>query len=455
MDAAAAKALLQRKEGSTSVYEHLTEVILKLITEQPDNAVSVFEQISAGVKSAAAPGAADRAGGQAAAPELAAAHKAALGKAAALFKAPGEGDDGGGGGAGEPVQDLTADAPLLAWAGVTLGDTELFRLHLALKHLAAKNAGVKGLRFFGKLLGTKADYLVAEGVADAADDEADDAKDALGNAVHKTGDGPNKHTYWVAAGVGEPWTRLPRVTPHEVTAARAVRRFLTGDLAAPVLGHPPFPGVEANYLRAVIALVAAGTLVAPAGALAAVEGDEGGATEPAAEWDAPGDAASLDAWVHAALELNALGRTRPNPPALNDAGEEVPAEGAPEPSAPLAPIAGDPPVDEAAPEGGGAWDVRSAPRAGVAEGEASAVAVVRSLRWPGGFAVGVGKRWANVYVGWGLPTTLKPYEPALPGPVLPEYAFGAPETRVAEAADVTKDPEEGKVAEGEEGEAAE
>jgi hypothetical protein len=50
-----AKAFLMTKEGPSSLYDHLTEVILKVITEQPRNAVATFEQVSALVKAGAHP----------------------------------------------------------------------------------------------------------------------------------------------------------------------------------------------------------------------------------------------------------------------------------------------------------------------------------------------------------------------------------------------------------------
>lgn len=453
MDAAAAKALLQRKEGSSSVYDHLTEVILKLITEQPDNALAVFEQLSGQVKSATFPGpnAADRVGGQAAAAELEAARKAHLDVQAALFKAPG-GDAEDAVQPGEPVQDLTDDANLLEWAGIGFGRTEMFRIHLALKQLSSKSAGARNLRFFGKILGAHSDYYVAEGVADAEDEEADDAKDALGNTIQKTGDGPNKYTYWVCSSIGGAWTRLPRVTPHQLIVAKGSPRLLSGHLDSPVRGHPPFPGKEMHYLRALLAHISAGTALAPAGAFQPVDGDENGAIEPAAEWEAPGDLSGADAWVHTSLDINIKGRTRPNPPAINDAGEEVPEEDAPEPSAPLKSIAEDPAVDEGAEEGGGAWEIKTCPAAGVPEGEVQPLAVLKSLRWPGAYVAGVGKKWVNVYVGRGLPVSLAPYQPALPGTIPSEYAFGAEETLVLEKEDVRVDPDANKPAEeGEEG----
>ena len=79
--------------------------------------------------------------------------------------------------------------------------------------------------------------------------------------------------------------------------ARAIRRFLTGDLEAPVKGHPPFPGKEANYVRALIALISAATVLAPTGAYTAVDGDEEGAiTANEEEWEGP-DLAAVECVV--------------------------------------------------------------------------------------------------------------------------------------------------------------
>lgn len=455
MDVAKAKALLMKEEGGSSVYQHLTELVMKLITEQPDNALASFEALSTAVKGRGFPdfGAGGGSAGAAAAAELAAARGALLGATVATFRAPAA-DDSGAGGPGEPVQNLTEEANFLEWGGVGLGRTEAFRLHLALKHLAARFPA-RNLRWWGRLFGRRGDYLVAEGVCEAEGEEGDEDRDALGNAIQRTGDGPNKFTYFVTPALGQPWVRLPRVTPHQLTAARALRRYLTGDLAAEVAGHPPFPGSELNYLRAVLSLVSAGTAIAPAGAFTAVEGDETGAIEPnAEEYEAP-DLSAPEGWVHTALDINALGRTRRNPPVVGADGEEVPDEGAPEPSAPLKGLGEDAPVDEGAAEGGGAWDVKPCPVLGLSEGEAAGGPVaVRSLRWPGAVTVGQGKKFTSAYVGWGLPVSTAPYQPPLPVPIPQQYAYLAEETRLVEQKDVTVDPTP-PAEEGAEGEAAE
>lgn len=150
------------------------------------------------------------------------------------------------------------------------------------------------------------------------------------------------------------------------------------------------------------------------------------------------------------LDLNALGRTKPNPPKLDEEGNEITEPDAPEPSVPLRGAGEDAPVDEALEEGGGAWDIRSLPVTGVPEGESTGLAVLRSLLYPGAFAVGFQKkRCANVYIGYGHPVALKPYQPALP-PALPvEYDFAAEGNTLKEAADVLEDPNAGREAEGE------
>ena len=69
---------------------------------------------------------------------------------------------------------------------------------------------------------------------------------------------------------------------------------LSGRLSASVGGHPPFPGTEAGYLRARIAIISAGALAAPRGALAEPEpGAEHAALVAAEDWVGAGDGGDL------------------------------------------------------------------------------------------------------------------------------------------------------------------
>lgn len=301
MDLSSARAFLQREGAGGSVYSHLQDVLVQLLKEQPDNALNIFESISSRVKQGAASmigtssastdsaGAGSTGPGAAALVEHEATARARLRTAVTLVTGETEAPT-----LGEPTQNLPEDAQLLEWAGLSIGRTETFRLYLSLRALAASKP-IRGLRFWGKVLGLRGDYLVAEGAMDAADipgaeGEAEEDKDALGNSVQRSGSpGPNEKVYWVCAAVGDPWTQLPRVTPHQVTAARKLRRFLTGELGAPVGGHPPFPGSEAGLLRATIALITAATALAPAGAFSVPEdgSEDGGIAPNVEEWAAP------------------------------------------------------------------------------------------------------------------------------------------------------------------------
>jgi radial spoke head protein 4A len=51
----------------------------------------------------------------------------------------------------------------------------------------------------------------------------------------------------------------------DITAARKITKFFTGDLEADVVSYPPFPGKEKHLLRAQIARIAASTIVSPKG----------------------------------------------------------------------------------------------------------------------------------------------------------------------------------------------
>lgn len=466
-----AKAFLQTKEDGVSLFDHLTEVLLKVITEHPENAVEHFERISAAVKSAsmldhkpavgaAVAAAAAGARGEAEEADVREAALKRVADALAVFRTPNEDDDVPE--VGEGLQDVADASNYLEWAGVGLGRTEMFRLHLSLRELSAKQTA-RDMRVWGRLHGLEADYIVAEGKIDPPEDEVEDEKDAMGNAVEPTGTGANTCTYWVCSHAGAEWHRLPRVTPHQITVARSIKRFLTGKLDAPVAGHPPFPGEERSLVRAQIARISAETVVCPAGHFKRVEDEESRDVEPVPDDEyAAEDPTAPEGWVHIALPINVLGRTAPNP--KEDEGDEEGDEPDPELlTEPLKPITDDAPpdADDALP-----WTVRPCPVSGIPSAEPSTgLVLAKSLRWPGAVAVARGRRFANLYVGYGVESgtpegaDLAPaaFQPATPGPVQTEFSMEAFNAAAAENGakfeeqpDVIADPDEGKPAEGEE-----
>ena len=112
----------------------------------------------------------------------------------------------------------------------------------------------------------------------------------------------NKLKYYVAAFPGAPWTALPNVRWDQLQSVGPIRKLLTGNLKAPFVSYPPFPGeTEAEYLRARIAYIAASTVLSPAGYFKTVEADpEALPPQPdngiafSGDWAPPATAADLE-----------------------------------------------------------------------------------------------------------------------------------------------------------------
>ena len=92
-------------------------------------------------------------------------------------------------------------------------------------------------------------------------------------------------------------------------------------------GYPPFPGQERNLLRAQIARITAGTVIAPDGHYVADDEENPLAVRPAEPDEIPEktgeELLALESWVHKELEINAYGRCTKMPEKLNDEGEPI------------------------------------------------------------------------------------------------------------------------------------
>jgi radial spoke head protein 4A len=423
-----AKALLAQKAGvDSSIFEHLSETLLKVIVEAPSDSYKIFESISQqardehdakvssydasrgdGFKEYAPDG--PKSGGWKAPAGMGNAYADATG---ALFKVPTEEEPDP-----EPVetQDLPAEAHLLQWAGVGFGVTETYRLHISMEKHAANMAvreenpqTISKLRLWGKIHGTQSDYYVAEGLTDAAEEDEDAARrgDPGGSP------GVNEYTYWVCKFAGDAWVQLPNVTGAQIVAARALRKFLTGNLDAPVLGYPPFPGTEKNLLRAQIARITSAAIATPKGIYQRGEDENQQTMEPVEDEEAAPLSAKelldISNWQHMRLHLNDLGRSTLMPEEEPEGGgdfERGPSDVI-KPS--ICELGEDADADTA-------WRVRAA------EGDLVAVS---SLVWPGALTIGSGKQFASVYVGYALKYQSANFTPQAPKQLQAEYDLDA------------------------------
>lgn len=320
---------------------------------------------------------------------------------------------------------------MFEWAGVGFGRQESYCISMSLRKLAAETPAVEKLRLWGKILGTNADYYVAEGKFQSPPG-ALPPPPTLPNTpeddVEAKGEGANTFTYWVSAGGSAPWTRLPAARASHIVAARSVKRVLSGDLSAPVLSTPWFPGKERHLLRAQIARITATCTLAVNGYYEQVPDDEATGknqikiAETAFESFPGHDELKTQAgWKHAASFLFSNGKS--SWPDFEKLAEDPKNEGLiseEEKAAIEAKIAaeGDHPIlegveqdleelkGEDAPEGSLAWSIKVCGDQGIYTvndaPKTYRVTAMKSLIWPGAVTVAQGTKFSNIYVGYGL-----------------------------------------------------
>ncbi|KAJ8275671.1 hypothetical protein COCON_G00074230 [Conger conger] len=484
-------------KSNLNLYDHLVRVLCKVMDERPENAVDVIEDLSLEVKRT---GMRDKQSTLRDTPPVPAVQLLAE-QQKTLFTR-GSGDDV------EPEEELV-ETPLpnlaeqsfyLEQAGVGLPREELQRIHLALKQLVDAQP-LQTCRFWGKILGTQANYLVAEvdfregeeedeeglqedgadeeekegGAGDEDEEEATEEIDPLPVSAYKpppavpkeeNHTGVNKFTYFVCREPGLPWVRLPPVTPAQITAARQIRRFFTGNLDAPIISYPPFPGNETNYLRALVARISAGTQVSPLGFYQF--GEEEGEEEEEAARDSfeenpefegvpvPEMVDSMANWVHHVQHILQQGRCvwvnlaeKPEEDLEEEGDEEEGEEEPDEPEPEVGPPLLTPLSEDADIEGTPPWSCKMSstliPQ--------FAIAVLRSNLWPGAYAYATGNRkFENIYIGWGMKFVGEGYTPPMPPAPQREYPSGE---EITEALDPSLEEEQALQAALEERRAAE
>ncbi|KAI5608400.1 radial spoke head protein 4-like A [Silurus asotus] len=452
------KAFLLKESTKTNLnlYDHLVRLLIRVMNERPENAVDVIEDLSHEVKRSMLQEKQStlKDARDATSAELLAEQQRAL------FS---RGDEGDHDEIETPLPNVTELTYFLEQIGVSLGREEMQRILLALKQLVDMQP-LERCRFWGKILGIEGNYIVAEvEVRDGEDEEEEEvetmhAKEKEGEAQEEDEldpfpkssfkppttipkeprrTGTNKFTYFVCREPGLPWVRLPDVTPAQITVARKIRKLFTGRLDAPIVSYPPFPGNEANYLRAQIARISAGTQVSPLGFYQfreeeGEEEEEGARDSVEENPDFEGMpmqemAESMSAWVHHIQHILLQGRcawvnlAEKTEDLLEEdmdeeEKEEEPDEPEPEVGPPLlTPLSEDAEVNNTIP-----WSTR------ISSNLISqyAIAFVRSNLWPGAYAYVCGKKFENIYIGWGLKFLGEGFNPALPPSPQPEYPSG-------------------------------
>eukprot|EP00069_Balaena_mysticetus_P009903 bmy_06572T0 len=390
------------------------------------------------------------------------------------------------------VPNIMEKAFYFEQAGVGLSSDESFRIFLALKQLVEQRP-IHTCRFWGKILGLRRSYLVAEvefreGEEEVEEEEVEEVmeggevmevhseeegeegeedEEKVTDVIPKptwkplpvvpkeeSRNGANKYLYFVCNEPGQPWVRLPHVTPIQIVQARKIKKFFTGFLDAPVISYPPFPGNEANYLRAQIARISAATHISPLGfyQFGEEEGDEeeeGGAGRDSYEENPDFEGIpvlelvdSMANWVHHTQHILPQGRcTWVNPLQKTEEEEELGEEeekadeGIEEVEQEVGPPLLTPLSEDAEIMHMSPWTARLS----CSLSPQYSVAIVRSNLWPGAYAYASGKKFENIYIGWGHKYSPENFNPSLPAPVQQEYP-SSPE--IMEMSDPTVEEEQ-------------
>lgn len=452
-----AKAYLKKAEtNGETVYDHITKVLLKIAKEKPEDCLASFEVISKAVKAANLdPALYPEIPAQAAGDSVNEALLSSVDATLGLYSAPycSTGDLATAAAAHDKINiknedeeededapkvtlndllpaslksasvpDVTGNGELLSLAGFGLSEEETYRVSLSIRKLAREEP-MESIRFFGKIFGTQKDYYVCEAKMKDVEKEAIDRE----TKKEVAGKGANEMTYWVANSPEGTWSRLPDVLPEQIITSRLMRRYLTGDLRAPVKGNVRFPWGEASLLRSQIARISAASTVSPKGFYTVEEGDEEEGIpdkmleDP--EYEAPGVEELLEAenWCHHRAHLLKQGRTAPyaEPENEDEEEEEEPAEDEEEEEEeePI-PLLQGLEADEGKLKPG-LWRFSTTPK-----GTQHCASVAISMQWPGSVSVAQKKKFANIYVGWGMKQLPELYAPPPPPAINTEYVSG-------------------------------
>ncbi|XP_009907158.2 radial spoke head protein 4 homolog A [Dryobates pubescens] len=466
---AKAYLLTSSTTSGLNLYDHLANILTKILDEKPTNAVDIVENISKDVKWAQFHKKMDTLRDE---HEILPTYEAAEKRKALFLKGNGEEE--------EELEEETEDTPLpnvmetafyFEQAGIGLSKDESYHIFLALKNLVSVQP-IQTCRFWGKILGLEMNYIIAEvqcqegeeeetegeevteeedkEVGEVEDeDEETEKEDKPPESTYKpppvipkeeNGTGTNKYVYFVCNEPGTPWVKLPPVTPAQIICARKIKKFFTGRLDAPVVSFPPFPGNEANYLRAQIARISAGTHVSPIGFYQFPEEEEEeeeeeggrGTYEENPDYHPLSVAElvdSLSTWVHHTQSILPQGRcvwfnpfkkSEEEEEEAEDDEEEEKEEEPDEPQQEIGPPLLTPLSEDEGIQNIPAWTAQASTNLIPQH----AVAILQSNRWPGAYAFASGRKFGNIYFGWGHKYSPENHTPALPPPVQAEYPSG-------------------------------
>lgn len=133
--------------------------------------------------------------------------------------------------------------------GVSVGETKAFLIQNALKAFSALRGGQK-CSFWGIIHAAKCEYYIFESPTATSHSVTEDTEESRKDTVDEhNGIGINLKYYFVMTNLlSEKWEELPAISAKQLRQARALRYIFTGDLRRPIIASPEFAGEERHYV---------------------------------------------------------------------------------------------------------------------------------------------------------------------------------------------------------------
>lgn len=136
------------------------------------------------------------------------------------------------------LTDITRQESLANKLGIGLGHETVKILQRAIQKFSSKREGIK-VKFWGKVIGTKSDYYVIEADKQPSEEEAGESVEA----------GLANKTHYVSTDImSDSWVELPLVSPRQIRQAKKIRQLMSGDINRRVVSAPSFDGQESHLV---------------------------------------------------------------------------------------------------------------------------------------------------------------------------------------------------------------
>lgn len=145
------------------------------------------------------------------------------------------------------LSNVVAQERITRKCGVSIGESEAFFVLNALKQFSASRAAVK-CSFWGKIIGHNINYYVIECPAGEKIDKPEGSEEPL-PVDEPAGTGVNSKTYFVCTDLlANDWVELPPVSARQIRQARNLKYTFTGNLKKRIISSPEFEGEERHYV---------------------------------------------------------------------------------------------------------------------------------------------------------------------------------------------------------------